>query len=125
MTQPNLYDCGAFALANATAIVHKVNPCLCEWDVAKLRSHLLFCLEAGKLTPFPHKLRKVSFGGKIIKGINEKIYCVCRMPNDRKLAMILCKSCREWYHGDCVGVDVEEYHKNSMEWVCKNCTQLY
>ena len=126
MAQPNSNDCGLFALANATAIVHKVEPCLCQWDVQKLRFHLLSCLEDGKLTPFPHEPRKVSFERKILRTVKEEVYCVCRMPNDPDIviAMIRCNTCKELYHGGCIGVEVSEYTMKKKTWICNDCKKM-
>ena len=56
-----------------------------------MRSHLKSCLEAGEMTPFPAKRRRVGFGAKIVCTKEEKVYCVCRLPNyDKTIAMIAC-----------------------------------
>ena len=46
-------DCGVFAVAFTTALVHGVPPILLEFDTTKLRNHLCACLKAGKLETFP------------------------------------------------------------------------
>ena len=51
--QRNGSDCGVFAAAFATALVHGVLPSLLEFDTTKLRKHLCECLKAGKLEMFP------------------------------------------------------------------------
>ena len=51
--QRNGSDCGVFAAAFATALVHGVPPSLLEFDTKKLRNHLCGCLKAGKLEMFP------------------------------------------------------------------------
>ena len=47
--QRNGSDCGVFAAAFVTALVHGVPPSLLEFDTTKLRNHLCECLKAGKL----------------------------------------------------------------------------
>ena len=54
--QPNVSDCGLFAIAFATELAHKKSPVLCDFDTQKMRHHLLSCFENNDLTRFP--LRK-------------------------------------------------------------------
>ena len=36
--------------------------------------------------------------------------------------MLLCKSCDEWYHHDCVDVEINEDKENDMtDWECCHC----
>lgn len=123
MAQPNDNDCGIFAIANATAIANNIDPCSCMWQLKQMRPHLLSCIEAGRLTPFPYKKRRVSLGGKVLKNIREHIYCTCRMIYDKDIDMILCNRCQVWFHGSCVGVIVKSYPKEE-QWVCSNCIQF-
>ena len=51
--QRNGSDCGVFAAAFATALVHGVSPNLLEFDTTKLRNHLCACLKAGRMEMFP------------------------------------------------------------------------
>ena len=51
--QRNGSDCGVFATAFVTALVHGVLPSLLEFDTTKLRNYLCECLKAGKLEMFP------------------------------------------------------------------------
>lgn len=50
----------------------------------------------------------------------EPLYCLCRLPYDDTRFMIECDVCKDWFHGNCVGVqehqasDIEIYH-------CPNC----
>jgi len=46
-------DCGAFAIAVATAIAFGINPSSVYFQQEKMRSHLLACFEKQELTPFP------------------------------------------------------------------------
>ena len=45
-------DCGIFALANATALVHEENPSTFLYNQKEMRDHLFHCLEPGKLHLF-------------------------------------------------------------------------
>ena len=52
--QENTRDCGLFAIANATELVFKGNPSTVRYasgDV--MRFHLIECLEAKQIDPFP------------------------------------------------------------------------
>ena len=83
--QPNLDDCGFYAIACATELTHGHDPVMCKFDNAAMRSHLISCLEAGYLERFPCKgVRRVPFGSRVRKFTRELIYCICRMPNDDK-----------------------------------------
>ena len=51
--QPNGNDCGVFASAFATCLVHYQTPETLQFDRSIMRQHLLECLVAGKMTLFP------------------------------------------------------------------------
>ena len=123
MEQTNLSDCGLFAIANATAIACGTDPCMCLWDVKKMRAHLLSCLESKDLSEFPHKRRKLALGGKVLKNTSIRIYCICRMPNNPSIPMVECPRCKEWYHGGCINIDVQKVIQDP-KWICKNCIEL-
>ncbi len=36
--------------------------------------------------------------------------------------MLMCNYCGEWYHEDCIGVDITSYEKNT-EYKCPYCNQ--
>ena len=64
--QTNSYDCGLFAIANATALVYAQNPARQVYLAKRMRQHLLNCFEERKLVPFPaRKLGKRKLGKKI------------------------------------------------------------
>ncbi|CAH1784410.1 unnamed protein product [Owenia fusiformis] len=54
----------------------------------------------------------------------ETLYCLCRKPYDKTQFMIECESCKDWFHGRCVGVaerqaaDIESYH-------CPTCQGIH
>lgn len=47
-------DCGVFAIAFATCLVHGTEPQIIMFDIPQTRPHLLNCLKAGDLILFPH-----------------------------------------------------------------------
>ena len=51
--QTNSSDCGVFAIAFATALVFGSNPQNLNFDIAKMRPHLVACLRAGQMSQFP------------------------------------------------------------------------
>ena len=111
--QPNGSDCGLFAIAFATELVHGNDSAGSFFDTLSLRQHLLEGLERGYLDRFPVKRkRRIPLGMKIRKHFQEKIYCICRTVNDITWPM-MCSSCRKWYHHDCEGleVDLSDEHK--------------
>ena len=123
MAQTNSYDCGLFALANITEIIYGHDPAKCLWDTAKMRYHLKSCLESGHMERFPTtRQRRIPFGRRIKHYNKENIYCVCRMPYD-ELPMIECCSCRTWFHGKCLNLDITKYEDKN--WKCDECEQLY
>ena len=116
MPQPNCCDRGAFVIVCVTELVYGFDPSLCCWNVALMRRHLLSCFESGKMIRFPiTKTRRVPFGRRVKYMVSEKVYCVCRMPNERLRPMIQCENCFEWFHFDCIDYD------SSLDWKCTNC----
>ena len=49
--QAGTTDCGVFAIATATSLLHGMNPS--EYTQSLIRSHLIQCFETLDLTPFP------------------------------------------------------------------------
>lgn len=90
--QPNNNNCGLFALACATELVHKCDPVLCNWDnILKMRQHLLVSLENSCIICFPStKQRRTKLGNRVRKSTKETVYCSCHMPNDKCKPMITC-----------------------------------
>ena len=106
--QENCNDCGLFAIASATELVFGVDPAICSWDCTRMRPHLLSCLEKGIMSRFPSIRKRVSLGTRIRKPTKpsmEKIYCICRMPNEKGRSMIECEGCLKWFHHDCMSLD--------------------
>ena len=52
--QEGYVDCGVFAIANATAIAHGVNPETVKFMQPLMRKHLMNCLE--QETPHSHRI---------------------------------------------------------------------
>ena len=50
-------------------------------------------------------------------------YCLCESiwdPNDKSY-MIMCESCSEWYHPECVNWTQKECEENKEGWMCPMC----
>ena len=51
--QTDYFNCGVFAIAYAADILSGISPIMSVYDVDKMRSHFIKCLEEEELTPFP------------------------------------------------------------------------
>ena len=120
-SQTDSSSCGLFAIAVATALTYGIDPSCCNWEVSKMRQHLLLSLENQKLEKFPtHKEeRRVCPGSKITKKIKEQIFCKCRSPIDPRLGMIQCVQCKELYHLSCCDISVPP--RSGASWTCTEC----
>ena len=78
--QTNCVDCGLFGIAFATSLAHNENPVRRVYDTAKLRQHLVSCLEAGKMSVFPSHSTQMNKRQATLNAI--EIYYSCRMPYD-------------------------------------------
>ena len=108
-------DCGLFAAAYCTSLAYGQNPSAFVYDQSLMRKHLVLCLEAKKMEPFP-VIRKRRIGTSIL--INIKDFCYHRCPEDGT-PMVRCdgKDCGEWLHINCINSKIEKGSK----WFCKNC----
>ncbi|KAJ3090059.1 hypothetical protein HDU96_003552, partial [Phlyctochytrium bullatum] len=52
----------------------------------------------------------------------ERVYCVCRKPDNGKF-MIQCDTCKDWYHGSCIGI-TEKAAKNIDSYECDECQEV-
>ena len=122
--QPNSSDCGLFAVASATELVHGKDPILSYWDTSKMRSHLIKCLEQKKIECFPQsKCRRIPPGSFFRKIERKELLCVCRMPNDKRKGMIQCDGCKLWFHKECMNIDQNKSYSEE-NWKCDapNCS---
>ena len=84
-------DCGCFAIAFAEALCRGEDPSVLNFDQAKMRPHLLSCLEEGTLTPFPAGQRATQ---GVKKTARIPIYCHCRQPEPKPNPS---KTCTRFY----------------------------
>ena len=116
--QINSSDCGLFALAFATDLCHGVDPQTQAYDQENMRAHYVSCLESHEMVPFPKTSRRVPY--HVTKKMTTvAIFCVCRMPNDKK-EYVQCSQCNGWYHPTCVSIP--DWVINSRRrWKCDTC----
>ena len=126
MRQTNNIDCGLFAIAFVTSY------CLTKqlkfdqiFDIGKMRSHLMACLEKGAMSEFPlksQKLLKRNLGKKKPNNITTteiELLCVCNMPECVE-NMVECVICQKWYHYTCVQAPAN-ISQVSSEFECMFC----
>ena len=122
--QQNGTDCGVFALAYATSLLHGQDPESVTYDTSKLRSHLLHCLHQGHMSPFP--LTETKHDRCKTKDVALILYCSCRMPwqkaddSDPAMQMAQCDNCLEWFHRCCENIPDNVFVNNSF-WECYKC----
>ena len=108
--QAEFDDCGLFAAAYCTTLAFGQNPSSFVYDQSALRKHLINCLEAQRIEPFPTiRERRIV----IANLISIDVFCYCRNTND-STSMVCCNGCREWFR---VNIKVERERK----WYCQNC----
>ena len=113
-------DCGAFALAFATAICYGHSPGKFHFDQQHMRAHLIECLEMKQFTMFP--IRKARQQGSKIKSSEiVPVHCICRMPEIKQASMIQCSHCKRWYHGRHCVKTPENGCLPRAKWLCPNC----
>ena len=117
--QSGTLDCGLFAIAFAVEICRGNNPREVEFVQAKMRDHLLNCLELKTFEIFPGKRcqlkKKPQDESKVY---STHIYCYCRYPETYDKEMVECTACKEWYHFSCIGVSKSDVEGN---WLCNKC----
>ena len=65
-------------------------------------THLIKCLEARKMEPFPQAENDEAEKGQIKKNVVYPVHCVCRRRKKGKEVMKQCGSCSEFFHPKCL-----------------------
>ena len=116
--------CGLFAIANAYALCNNMKPEDCAWDQNGLDDWLEQCLrDEGMFPPpvtMPHRKSK-----GIVHTEVERVYCTCRLPNNKAHGMIACDGCGEWYHLKCEGVTSKITRKKFHCSICRYLFECY
>ena len=114
ITKKGVHDCGLFAIANMIEVIKGGNVTRINFDQCKIRKHLEMGLSSGTITEFP-KTRKIVQRCQS-RVYEEKVFCICKMPECYDSCMITCDVCSCWYHFKCVNA-----RKGRKSWVCPNC----
>ncbi len=114
-------DCALFAIATATCLCHGESPNSILWDQKLMRAHLLKSFEQGKMLPFPGRaLQDWKIGTEVVvKDQKVRVYCSCRMPNNRK-KMAQCSKCDDWFHQSCENI-ADAVFRRKAPFVCNSC----
>ena len=108
--QNNYVDCRVFAIAFCTeyCFTGRKGILEAEFNLLKMRQHLLTCLENMELFPFPKIRRKLKLEKKLSLGIIQYLLTVAHHVDIRILMMIWCneipKKCLKWFHYYCAGL---------------------
>ena len=121
--QRNSYDCGLYAIANATALAIGRYPAQKSYNAQSttMRRHLIGCLENKFLLPFPthntgYKSKRRQ--AKIKKILEMPLYCICK-KTDTGTLYVYCDSCQKEYHPECL--DISSSVNESTLVVCYSC----
>lgn len=114
-TQQGGVDCGAFAIAFAVELSLGRDPSNVHFNQRKMRRHLLSCIEAGKMKPFPRHRTPATTSERRPFAIDTG-FCICGMPVtfDKN---ILCIRCSRWFHQSCAG----RSDNPDDDWTCWKC----
>ena len=112
-------DCALFAIAYATDLCYGNKVSTLQYYQERLRMHLIKCLNAKMMTPFPSK--KSCRVGKS-ETLNIDVFCYCRLPDDGDEKMAACDNCHEWYHQSCARIPDEVFTEKEITWQCKRCS---
>lgn len=119
LIQKGASDCGLFAIAYATDLAHGNDPATLRYNQDKLRLHFLHCLKQKQLTPFPSEKTQP---GKM-KMEHVRIFCSCRLPDNKKENMAQCQKCFEWYHQSCGKIPKNIFKNAKAMWLCTQCSK--
>ena len=120
--QTNSNDCGLFALAFATDLCHGLDPTVQSYNQDNMCKHYINCLDSHNMVPFPRTSRQVPYHA-INKRKAVTIYCVCRMPYDKKSLYVECRQCKHWSQPTCVTIPAWAINTN-WKWRCNKCRSL-
>ena len=113
------FNCGIFAIANATCLGLGVDPSDLQFDVSKMRNHLLDCLRKKEMSAFPLIERRTGrpAAKKVVSEPKQvEVFCTCRCPEYYKskpgeVSLVECdgEDCKtRWFHPTCEGITEKE-----------------
>ena len=56
--------------------------------------------------------------------IDNQRYCICRRGDDGLVFMIECDCCKEWFHGDCIGLS-KVVGSKLESYICIGCARVH
>ena len=123
--QTNSVDCGVFAIAFCTEFCYtgRKGVVQAEFDILRMREHLINCFENMEMTPFPKIRKKLKLRKQLEKigdySISADCAAQCDYPNSFN-DMVQCdsKECQKWFHFKCAGLTSAT---DSLLWVCSEC----
>lgn len=119
-------DCGLFAIAFAERLLAGEDPCSVTFNQREMRSHLMECLEAGRIRSFPETGFRVCRRPVALEYTAE-LFCICRQIYVKNDNMIQCKACHEWIHPECIGMDKQKFDtyisEKGISFICSSCSE--
>ena len=109
-------ECGPLAIAFATQLAFSGRVTFVDFKLEELRPHLLKCLKAGRLEPFPRNGEESAT--KRLKTEEVVVFCTCRLPGHYDMNLVLCMKCRRWCHYKCHGLTQKPLERR---WLCTIC----
>jgi hypothetical protein len=104
--------CGFYALANAAAVCAGKDPTSWQYDSSSIVREVTDRLRNQVLLPVePKATKRTRLDIAVIT--TEKLHCLCSTPS--RGIMVMCSSCGNWYHEDCVHLTVEQ-RRQSVVW---------
>ena len=111
--QDNGTDCGIFAIAFASSLLHGQDPC--KINYLEPRKHLYQCLDTSNMTEFPHTDLDADRSDLSIYEENINLGCYCRGVLEG-LPTVKCDLCTFECHKVCAMVT-----RNTHSWHCNIC----
>jgi len=122
--QQDGFNCGVFAVAFATALLHGQHPGTVTFDVHRMRDHFKECLLMKHFSPFP-LINKEDKSVAINPQQSYQLYCTCREAYSEygtKPTMVQCCLCNSWYHKECDNIPARVANPSSrVKWKCSAC----
>ena len=106
-------NCGLFAIANATEFCFRFQTSHAIYKQLSTRKHLMNCFWVQKLLSFP-KQKTVEAKHVIFATTDVKVYCVCRLPEDKRQKMAKCPVCSEWFHEKCLDIPGDVFCRKAV-----------
>lgn len=124
--QTNGTNCGLFAIANATSLLHGIDPETVTFDEYQTREHLHNCIEGKKFLPFPTG-DNITEPERTSEVFSYELQCaICRLPNfadegnNPMKVLAECYACRRLYHRGCAQIPIH-FFNGGVFYECEEC----